>query len=163
MADGLATPPSILIPDPDHRELHSDLDIYIFLLQNEHVCQTLIDEANQIRPPSGPPVQLIHPNLFLPLWIRLHSTNGLFAQELQTRITLIADHLIQIYRFDSALIPSIIYNWTYHAFEDDNPKPRHNTHTQPTPTQVDHGPFYYIYEAHVSDTTDEGSSGPDSP
>ena len=121
MADGLATPPSILIPDPDHRELHSDLDIYIFLLQNEHVCQTLIDEANQIRPPSGPPVQLIHPNLFLPLWIRLHSTNGLFAQELQTRITLIADHLIQIYRFDSALIPSIIYNWTYHAFEDDNP------------------------------------------
>jgi len=105
----------------------------------------------------------MHPNLFLPLWIRLHSTNGLFAQELQTHIALIADHLIQIYRFDSALIPSIIYNWTYHAFEDDNPEPHHNTHIQPTPTHVAHGPFYYIYEAHMSDTTDEGSSGLDSP
>ena len=100
--------PTVIIPDPDHRMLDSDVDIYLYLLDNAHICRNLLRAAEETRSAVFTTVYLDHRRLLLPIPLPPGISEEGLLSILRERVTLIAWHLLQENRHDPVLIAQII-------------------------------------------------------
>jgi len=151
------------------RQLASNIDVYMHLLENQPLCEVILEYAHHMRTPANRVILLSHERLLRPLKLYPHTTLYTFQEELRERLVYFAWELLELHRHHPFLLP-VLQHYVHHeeSIEDntDNTRDPHEETSAPAPPPEDFeddGPFYYLNENRANGNTNEQSPFPDSP
>jgi hypothetical protein len=158
MADEFTAPPTIYVPEPMGRQLASNIDVYMHLLENQPLCEVVLEYAHHMRTPANRIILLSHERLLRPLKLYPHTTLYAFQEELRERLVFFAWELLELHRHHPFLLP-VLQHYVHHeeSIEDDTnaADSPHEAEEPVRPHPETNNPFYYINEDRTNSNTNE--------